>query len=112
MEKSVAEAKAAIGSELVEEDPSFAEIVVQFVDGLNDRLDTMERAVRSSDFETLRVAAHQLKGSGGGYGYPALTDLAAELEALAEAQDLDECVSLLAQLKEVCSRVVVDVNHT
>jgi len=112
MEEPVAETKVSIGSLLVEEDPSFAEIVVQFVDGLSDRLDTMERAVRSADFEILRVAAHQLKGSGGGYGYPALTDLAADLEALAEAQDLDECVSLLAQLKDVCSRVVVDVNRS
>ena len=52
-----------IGSDLLKEDPSFADIVVQFVEGLSNRLATMEEALNTSDFQALRVAAHQLKGS-------------------------------------------------
>lgn len=97
-----------IGSELVREDASFADIVVQFIDGLSARLERMEQAIRTSDFEALRVAAHQLKGSGGGYGYPILTDRARELEQHAREKALDDCISSLAELKELCGRVVVD----
>ena len=96
-----------IGSELVQEDPGFADIAVQFVEGLGRRLSTMEEAIQASDFEALRTAAHQLKGSGGGYGYPILTELAGGLERQAKTAALAECTSKLMELKEVCQRVVV-----
>jgi len=96
-----------IGSDLVKQDASFADIVVQFVDGLGDRLAKMTDALDSTDFDALRMAAHQLKGSGGGYGYPMLTERAAKLERFAKDQSLEECVTSLTELKELCSRVVV-----
>ncbi|MBU0717032.1 MAG: Hpt domain-containing protein [Planctomycetes bacterium] len=99
-----------IGSELLQEDPGFADIVMQFVENLGKRLSTMDEAIQASDFEALRAAAHQLKGSGGGYGYPILTELAASLERQAKAAALAECTSKLAELKEVCQRVVVDTD--
>ena len=97
-----------IGSELVRENASFAEIVTQFVNGLNERVARMEEAIRVADFDALRVAAHQLKGSGGGYGYPILTERAAQLEKYARNHALDQCVEAIEELKTICERVVVD----
>lgn len=97
-----------IASELVQEDASFADIVVQFVEGLDARLAKMHDAIEKSDFEALRGAAHQLKGSGGGYGYPILTELAAELERFAQSEVLDDCKTALDELKNTCSCVVVE----
>ncbi len=97
-----------ISSDLVREDPSYADIVVQFVGGLSNRLKTMEDAIRAADFEALRVAAHQLKGSGGGYGYPILTEQAAKLEKQAQSHAIGDCADLFAELSEICERVVVD----
>ncbi len=96
-----------IVSELVLEDQSFEEIVIQFVEGLSDRVQSMQDALNTSDYEALRVAAHQLKGSGGGYGYPMLTHQAGELEKLAKDHELDQCLTEFDKLKELCSRVVV-----
>ncbi|MCH7808918.1 MAG: Hpt domain-containing protein [Planctomycetes bacterium] len=70
----------------------------------------MHDAIEKSDFEALRGAAHQLKGSGGGYGYPILTELAAELERFAQSGILDDCKTALDGLKNTCSRVVVDTD--
>jgi HPt (histidine-containing phosphotransfer) domain-containing protein len=98
----------AIGSELVGEDASFADIVTQFVAGLSERLTRMEHAIRQADFDALRIAAHQLKGSGGGYGYPILTERAGQLEKYARNQALDQCADALAELQEICRRVVVE----
>ena len=102
--------KSLIGSDLVRGDPFFADIVFHFVDGLGTRLETMETAIRSADFERLRVAAHQLKGSGGGYGYPVLSERAARLERKARAGVLADCNQAFADLKQVCERIVVDGN--
>lgn len=99
--------KKPIGSELVNEDASFADLVIHFVDGLGTRLNAMEDAIREADFEALRVAAHQLKGSGGGYGYPVLTERAAAIEHCAKSQELMDCQKAVNELKEICERVVV-----
>lgn len=96
-----------IGSDLVRDDPSFVDIVVGFVEGLGDRVTTMQNALQGNDFDALRTAAHQLKGSGGGYGYPVLTEEARKLEQLAKGQMLDECTNKLEELRQICERVVV-----
>jgi HPt (histidine-containing phosphotransfer) domain-containing protein len=100
-----------IGSELVRDDPDFADLVVQFVAGLDERLAVMERALRQADFETLRAAAHQLKGSGGGYGYPIITEHASRLEQYATRHESDDCYSAVEVLRDICGRVVVDPNE-
>ncbi|MHC4093126.1 MAG: Hpt domain-containing protein [Planctomycetota bacterium] len=64
-----------IPSQLVQQDASFAAIVEAFLQGIPRRIEELENALTEADFENLRRHAHQLKGSGGGYGYPALTDL-------------------------------------
>ena len=97
-----------IRSELLREDESFADIVLEFVDGLSDRLTKMEEALNQSDFDALRVAAHQLKGSGGGYGYPILTDHAAQLESHAKAKAMQDCLDAFEELRRIVSRVVVE----
>lgn len=96
-----------IPSELLRDDPSFADLVGQFVDGLSERLETMRQAIQTQDFEQLLTAAHQLKGSGGGYGYPVLTQLAAELEQKAREDSLEGCKTALAEIERTCARVVV-----
>jgi HPt (histidine-containing phosphotransfer) domain-containing protein len=100
-----------IESELLLGDSSFADIVDNFVEGLGGRLRSMFDAIRAVDFEGLRNAAHQLKGSGGGYGYPILSQQAAELERHAKARVLEECTTALNELKELCGRVVVTADR-
>lgn len=97
-----------IGSDLIHEDASFAELVTQFVAGLSERVTRMEEAIQMADFNALQVAAHQLKGSGGGYGYPILTEHAAQLERHARNHALDRCVEAIEELKDICERVVVE----
>lgn len=101
------ENRGAIESELLAEDPSFLDIVIPFVDGLSDRLLSMEQAIRATDFEALRSAAHQLKGSGGGHGFPDLTTHAAALEQHAKRALVDDCINELEELREVVSRIYV-----
>jgi HPt (histidine-containing phosphotransfer) domain-containing protein len=95
-----------IASDLVDDDESFAEIVEQFVQGLQKRVDELVGAVQSSDHEQLRALAHRLKGSAGGYGYPVLTQKASELEEHAREQNLDAAMKDLAELQSLVRRVV------
>ncbi|MEM1063330.1 MAG: Hpt domain-containing protein [Planctomycetota bacterium] len=66
---------------LFADDEDFRELIELFLSSATERIDEMPRMFAENDLAALRVAAHQLKGSAGGYGFPGLTDLAAELEA-------------------------------
>lgn len=96
-----------ISSDLAREDKIFGSIVTQFVDGLSDRIDAMGKALDDDDFAALYNAAHQLKGTGGGYGYPLLSQRAAQLERHARNAALNDCRRAFAELKDVCARIVV-----
>jgi signal transduction histidine kinase/CheY-like chemotaxis protein/HPt (histidine-containing phosphotransfer) domain-containing protein len=61
--------------------PDIEDLVADFRAGLPAQLDTIESALAGSDWEGLSERAHLLKGTAGSFGYPALTRLAAELEA-------------------------------
>lgn len=97
-----------IGSDLVKEDAGFADIVTQFVTGLSGHVHGMQAALNKADFDALKTSAHQLKGSGGGYGYPVLTEHAAALERHAAQRSLLECEKALDELKAICERIVPD----
>ena len=92
-------------SELMQEDPSYEGLVADFVGRLADRVTQLEGAIRAADFEAIRVTAHQLKGSGGGYGYPIITDVAAKLERQATGEALDDCINAITELRSITGRV-------
>ena len=89
------------------DDPDMAEIVVEFVDGLKDRLACLAEAHSAGDLELVATNAHQLKGSGGGYGFPAVTSVAAKVEQLAKdpLADHDQRQAAINELNEICQRI-------
>jgi HPt (histidine-containing phosphotransfer) domain-containing protein len=96
-----------IPSELAQEDESFTDLVEEFVRGLGERVEQIAKAVDSGDFAGLKVLAHQMKGSAGSYGYPILTQRAAEMELHAIGEELDAVQADLDGLRELISRVVI-----
>ena len=89
------------------DDPEMRELLEMFGAGIDDTVVTLQRAIASGDLETLKRVGHQLKGAGGGYGYPLVTEAGAKLEqvvAAAEAftPDVQTAAELLAT---VCQRV-------
>ena len=66
----------------------------------------MQQALANADFETLQRLAHQLKGVGGSYGYPEVTDAAKTLEDAAKARDPEAAGLALASLAQLCRAVI------
>jgi HPt (histidine-containing phosphotransfer) domain-containing protein len=58
-------------------------------------------ALASQDFATASVLGHQMRGSGGMFGFPAITDCGATIEAAADDADAarsSRCVDTLSVL--------------
>lgn len=53
-----------------------------------DNVISMTEALNRTDFQTVIILGHNLRGSGGGFGFQAITDIGAGLEFAAEAADL------------------------
>lgn len=100
-------ATSYIASELLSTDPDLVDLVEQFVAGLDQRIRLLEQALAGMDYDQLRRAAHQLKGTAGGYGYPALTRLAGVLEQRAAEKTYEACRSAFEELKHLAALVVV-----
>ncbi len=85
------------------EDPDLADILDTFVSGLPQQVSAMRSALANLDTERLRGLAHQLKGAGGSYGYPALTEMARTLEVAAQDADVEAANVALAELAKACA---------
>ena len=77
---------AAIVS-LFADDPDIAPILEGFTSRLSDQIDAMRQACAEGRHEDLQRMAHKLKGAGGSYGYPTLTESCLALEDAAKAGD-------------------------
>ena len=89
------------------DDAEMVELIELFVADLADRVEQIQAAFGASDNESLRSIAHQLKGAGGGYGFPTITDRAAAVErqVLAGPDDPESLSRAVKDLIELCKRV-------
>jgi HPt (histidine-containing phosphotransfer) domain-containing protein len=84
------------------DDRDMAPILSEFVDNLPSTVARLNDLLQHNDLDSLRRTVHQLKGSGGGYGFQQLTDVAGDVEhaikAAAEAQAIADGVRKLVGL--------------
>jgi len=91
-----------------DDDPDLADIIDQFTAALPGHVEVMRRAVGHGDHDRLQRLAHQLKGTGGSYGYPALSDLGRRLEDAAKASDTEGAALALKELAELAQSIVAE----
>ena len=87
------------------DDPQLADILPGFVERLPSQLDALCKALEEERLEDAERLAHRLKGAGGSYGYPTLSEVAKSLELAAKAQDMGGATAALAEVKEVCAAI-------
>jgi len=86
-------------------DADMVELVELFVSELPMRMAAMCEAMDRDDLQTLTRLAHQLKGSAGGYGFPAITHAAMGLEETAKAtSDVEQLAKQVSELAELCAK--------
>ena len=86
-------------------DPDLADVLEEFISELPARARAIEQARIEGDFDTLIRVAHQLKGSAGGYGFPSITEEAANLERIARRRGSgEELIGAVGSLTDLCRR--------
>ncbi len=69
----------------------------------------MREALDRADFEAVTILGHNLRGSGGGFGFQTITDLGAGLEQASEDTDVDGARKLLSELSSYLDSVEIAI---
>ncbi len=88
-------------SQLLLEDADLKDIVVEFVNGLDQRLAELRQAFDRLDWDQLVTLAHRLKGAAGSYGYPEISRVCAALERSFRAHEANGFTDALAELNRL-----------
>ena len=81
-------------------DPDLADLIPGFLDKRRTDTAVILAALDRSEFETVRILGHSMKGSGGGYGFDAISEIGAALEQAAKRNNTDE---IRQQVSDLCS---------
>ncbi len=107
MEKTTAVTSTELLKSDFHEDDEMMEIVHEFVQGLPEKIDQIESWLREADLGQLTLMAHQIKGSGGGYGFPTISQAAQKVEVIArEYGACDELRTAVDELATLCQRAI------
>jgi len=83
-------------------DAGMEDIVPGYLEKRRVEIDKYRQALAGGDFESIRMMGHKLKGTGGGYGFPVLTEIGGKLEELALAKNAE---GLRAKIEELAQYV-------
>ena len=82
------------------DDDEWAEMQTKYVAYLLTEIPKIKAALNSKDYEGLRIFGHNIKGSGGMYGFDDITDIGFKIETLAKAEDFNSLEVIVAELEK------------
>ena len=78
-----------------------------FLENRQEDIQNLGCALQEIDFEKLRSIGHNLKGVGGGYGFPDITIMGAEIEEGAKANNTERVSENIKKLSYYLSNIEV-----
>ncbi len=85
-----------------------AEQVPVYLDNCRRHIATMHEALDRGDFEATTILGHNMRGSGGGFGFPRITDFGAGLEQASRDVDLVGTRKLVEDLSSYLDRMKIE----
>lgn len=88
-------------------DIDLEDLIPRFLDNRQKDIKTLEDALEANNFSTLMSVGHNLKGVGGGYGFPDITKLGAAIEENAKINNAEGIKENIRKLSHYLSNVDV-----
>lgn len=93
--------------EIVEIDHDLEYLIPEYLDGRHKDVESIRAALADGDFETVRILGHNMKGTGGGYGFDAITTIGAAIQDAAVNGNADELEQLAGELADYLGRIEI-----
>lgn len=89
-------------------DSEMTELIEMFVNEMPERISSISTCCREQRLTELQTLAHQLKGSGAGYGFEPISIVAAQLESSLKSHiDIETIRKEVDELVDICRRVAI-----
>jgi len=92
---------------LVQIDAELEPIVPDFLDYRRKDIAAVRTALADNDFAIIARIGHNIKGSGGGYGFDRISDIGERLEFAAETHDCQSVSALIDDLESYLDKVEI-----
>ena len=92
---------------IIHGDPELKDIIPEYLANRKQDVTTIAQALAAGDLDTIRVLGHRMKGSGGGYGFDAITAIGDILEQAAQSANTAAIRQQLQCLADFVERVKV-----
>lgn len=105
--------KTMLTSDLLHKEPDLIDLIDKFITRMPVMRDAINKAHTEQNEDELSNLIHQIKGVGGGYGYPLLTELCSNIEFQIEGQNAENVNELIKEFNVVVDRIIEgsDENH-
>jgi HPt (histidine-containing phosphotransfer) domain-containing protein len=101
------EKKKSAGNILVQIDPDLEELIPGYLENRRRDIQSIEEALKREDFETSQRLGHTMKGSGGGYGFDAISAIGMAIEEASKIRSRDKVRLAVLELTDYLDRVKV-----
>lgn len=91
----------------VEIDSLLEELIPGYLTGIRNNIASIRESLLSGDFDSIKILGHNMKGSGGGYGFNDITEHGGEIERGAREKLTDVISSAVDRLEDYVNRVDV-----
>jgi HPt (histidine-containing phosphotransfer) domain-containing protein len=88
-------------------DADLEDLIPGFLENRRKDVLSLHEALVSGDIRAIQSIGHNLKGVGGGYGFPEISEIGAQIEACAKQNDASGIRQHLARLEDYLVRVEV-----
>lgn len=92
---------------IVYADEDIAELIPGFLANRHRDIEKIDEALKKGDYKTIQILGHSMKGTGGGYGFDAITKIGSSLEQTAKDEDIEEIRKWTGELLSYLERVEV-----
>ncbi|HOV89994.1 MAG TPA: Hpt domain-containing protein [Syntrophorhabdaceae bacterium] len=92
---------------IVHIDPDLEDLIPGYIENRYSDIRKIKDALAKGDYETIRILGHSMKGSGGGYGFDAITDIGRSIELSAKEHDDTAIKKLLEDLEDYIKKVQI-----
>jgi len=92
---------------IVQVDAELEDIIPVFLENRYKDIKSMLESLKQSDYESIQILGHNMKGAGGGYGFDAITDIGKSLEQAAKDKNSEKIRKLVGELSTHIERVEV-----
>lgn len=105
-----AESKPQDSKIVVRADPEIADLIPRFLENRQKDIVLIMEALKKKDFEAIKILGHSMKGAGGGYGFPGVTEIGRSIEDAAREKNLEGILMAVDRLTNYldCVEVVYE----